>query len=41
MALNEYFASTGVVDNGIAPHMSSRVQPGVSLSSIVFTEAKS
>jgi len=39
MALNEYFASTGVVDNGIAPHMSSRVQPGVSLSSIVL-EAK-
>jgi len=40
MALNEYFASTGVVDNGIAPHMPSRVQPGVSLSGAVFTEAK-
>jgi len=40
MALNEYFASAGVADNGIAPHMPSRVQPGVSLSGVVFTEAK-
>jgi len=39
-ALNEYFASTGVVHNGIAPHMPSRFQPGVSLSGVVFTEAK-
>jgi len=38
--LNEYLATVSTVDDGVAPRLAPRVNSGISLSSIHFTNIK-